>query len=57
MNVGGRATFGVKQGKFYYECTVTDEGLARVGWSTRSANRNLGTCKVFWMGASLLYSC
>ena len=30
-------------GKFYYEATVTDEGLCRVGWSTRDATFNLGT--------------
>ena len=39
---GGRATFGVCQGKYYYEATVTDEGLCRVGWSTDSATLELG---------------
>jgi ATP-dependent RNA helicase DDX1 len=34
---GGRATCGVRgeAGKFYYEATVEDEGLCRVGWATR----------------------
>jgi len=32
-------------GKYYYEATVTDEGLCRVGWATEKANRNLGTDK------------
>lgn len=27
----------------YYEATVTDEGLCRVGWATRDANLELGT--------------
>ena len=30
-------------GKFYYEATVTDEGLCRVGWSTEKANLDIGT--------------
>lgn len=32
-------------GLFYYEATVTDEGLCRVGWSTQKANLDLGTDK------------
>lgn len=41
---GSRATTGVKgSGKYYYEATVTDEGLCRVGWSTTQANLDLGT--------------
>jgi len=40
---GGRATVGVLQGKVYYEVTVADEGLCRVGWSTRQAGLDLGT--------------
>ena len=44
--VGGRATLGVGgQGKAYYEATVLDQGLGRVGWSTTAANYNLGTDK------------
>jgi ATP-dependent RNA helicase DDX1 len=39
---GGRATFGVTRGKYYYEAEVTDEGLCRVGWSSPAANRDLG---------------
>lgn len=30
-------------GKFYYEATVTDEGLCRIGWSTEKANLDIGT--------------
>ncbi|XP_067652887.1 ATP-dependent RNA helicase DDX1-like isoform X2 [Haliotis asinina] len=33
------------QGRYYYEATVTDEGLCRVGWSTDRATLDLGTCK------------
>lgn len=33
------------KGKYYYEATVTDEGLCRVGWSTNQASRDLGTDK------------
>nr|CAD7448799.1 unnamed protein product [Timema bartmani] len=41
---GCRATKGVQgKGKYYYEATVTDEGLCRVGWSTQQANLDLGT--------------
>ncbi len=41
---GGRATHGCcVGGRAYYEVTVTDEGLCRVGWSTLTASRNLGT--------------
>ena len=32
-------------GRYYYEATVTDEGLCRVGWSTEKANLDLGTDK------------
>ncbi|KAL3860216.1 hypothetical protein ACJMK2_010372 [Sinanodonta woodiana] len=32
-------------GKYYYEATVTDEGLCRVGWSTDKASLDLGTDK------------
>ena len=35
---GSRATYGVaNQGKWYYEATITDEGLCRVGFSTSKA--------------------
>lgn len=43
--VGGRATLGVSGGKAYYEVSMLDNGLARVGWSTTTANYNLGTDK------------
>lgn len=43
---GTRCTRGVKtSGKYYYEATVTDEGLCRLGWSTVDANLDLGTCR------------
>ena len=29
-------------GKYYYEATVTDEGLCRVGWATMKARHDLG---------------
>lgn len=41
---GGRATTGVKgTGRYYFEATVTDEGLCRVGWSTDKASLDVGT--------------
>ncbi|XP_039437758.1 ATP-dependent RNA helicase Ddx1-like [Culex pipiens pallens] len=42
---GCRASTGVRggKGKYYYEATVTDEGLCRVGWSTEIAALDLGT--------------
>jgi ATP-dependent RNA helicase DDX1 len=40
---GCRGTVGVTKGKYYYEMTVTDEGLGRVGWSTKAATLDLGT--------------
>lgn len=43
---GCRTTKGIaSKGKYYYEATVTDEGLCRVGWSTKQACLDLGTCK------------
>lgn len=43
---GGRGTKGVTgKGKYYYEATVSDEGLCRVGFSTPQAALDLGTCK------------
>ena len=43
---GGRATRGVTaRGKYYYEATVKDEGLCRVGFSTDQASLDLGTCR------------
>ncbi|CAG9559092.1 unnamed protein product [Danaus chrysippus] len=41
---GCRATKGVHtKGVYYYEATVTDEGLCRVGWSAQGARLDLGT--------------
>lgn len=41
---GCRCTTGVRNtGKYYYEATVEDEGLCRVGWSTQQASLDLGT--------------
>jgi ATP-dependent RNA helicase DDX1 len=39
---GIRATKGVvNKGKYYYEATVSDEGLCRVGWSLNEvSNKN-----------------
>uniref|UniRef100_T1J2C5 ATP-dependent RNA helicase n=1 Tax=Strigamia maritima TaxID=126957 RepID=T1J2C5_STRMM len=43
---GCRSTKGVvSSGKYFYEATVTDEGLCRVGWSTQAAKLDLGTDK------------
>ena len=37
---GCRANKGVcGSGKFYFESTVTDEGLCRVGWSTSQVKK------------------
>ena len=35
---GGRATHGVHSGKHYYEASVRDDGLVRVGWSTKAGS-------------------
>jgi ATP-dependent RNA helicase DDX1 len=41
--LGVRATHGVKgSGKYYYEASIHGQGLARLGWSTSSANLELG---------------
>ncbi|XP_065839715.1 ATP-dependent RNA helicase DDX1-like [Oscarella lobularis] len=43
---GCRSTLGVsKSGKYYYEATVTDEGLCRLGWATGRSLRELGKDK------------
>ncbi|XP_074644951.1 ATP-dependent RNA helicase DDX1-like [Tubulanus polymorphus] len=43
---GTRSTKAVtNKGKYYFEGTVTDEGLCRVGWSTNKARLDLGTDK------------
>uniref|UniRef100_A0A1I8ENA1 ATP-dependent RNA helicase n=1 Tax=Wuchereria bancrofti TaxID=6293 RepID=A0A1I8ENA1_WUCBA len=41
---GTRCTRGVVgKGKFYYEGTITDDGLCRLGWSAANAVLDLGT--------------
>jgi hypothetical protein len=40
---GCRASTGFFRGRLYFEATVTDEGLCRVGWSTKSAAYDIGT--------------
>ncbi|PSC75014.1 ATP-dependent RNA helicase DDX1 [Micractinium conductrix] len=42
---GCRGTVGAFSGRVYYEATVSDEGLCRVGWSTQAASLDLGTDK------------
>ena len=43
---GSRCTRGVSaRGKYYFEATVKDEGLCRVGFSTDQASLDLGTCR------------
>jgi ATP-dependent RNA helicase DDX1 len=39
---GGRATHGVKGGKYYYEATVLSKGICRLGFSTMAAHTELG---------------
>ncbi|KAK9791611.1 hypothetical protein WJX73_009998 [Symbiochloris irregularis] len=40
---GGRATAGVREGRAYFEATVADEGLCRIGWASQAAGLDLGT--------------
>eukprot|EP00178_Gracilaria_changii_P014856 TRINITY_DN416_c0_g3_i1.p1 TRINITY_DN416_c0_g3~~TRINITY_DN416_c0_g3_i1.p1 ORF type:complete len:798 (+),score=110.58 TRINITY_DN416_c0_g3_i1:3949-6342(+) len=40
---GVRATKGVCRGKWYYLAKMRDDGICRVGWSSRYAQLNLGT--------------
>jgi len=40
---GVRANVGVLRGSYYFEITVKDEGLCRVGWSTGTSSLNVGT--------------
>ncbi|CAH8463621.1 unnamed protein product [Dicrocoelium dendriticum] len=41
---GARTNRGVRNsGRYYYEATVTDEGLCRIGWSTLRASHDVGT--------------
>jgi len=40
--------YTVHAGKVYYEATVTDEGLCRIGWSTKKATHELGDSINSW---------
>ena len=40
---GCRGTVGATAGKVYYEVTVADEGLCRVGWATKAGSLDVGT--------------
>eukprot|EP00128_Syssomonas_multiformis_P017191 Colp12_sorted_trinity150504_noHs@1768 len=42
---GCRAEIGVIRGLYYYEATITDEGLVRIGFSTKAGSLDLGTDK------------
>lgn len=42
---GCRANVGAFSGKVYFESTVSDEGLCRIGWATSSASLDIGTDK------------
>ena len=53
---GCRSTLGVDSGKHYFEATVTDEGLCRVGWSTARATLELGRWQRLIMNASNVMS-
>ena len=39
---GGRATHGAKNGRYYYEATITSKGICRFGFSTMAAHTELG---------------
>ena len=41
---GVRANVGSEAGAAYFEGTVLDEGICRIGWSAHGADRNLGVC-------------
>lgn len=47
---GVRASVGARpdSGKWYYEVTVQDEGLCRVGWASAAATLDVGTDKASW---------
>jgi ATP-dependent RNA helicase DDX1 len=42
---GCRATLGAFTGNVYFEATVRDEGLCRLGWATLAASLDVGTDK------------
>ena len=39
---GARANYGVTAGKYYYEVLIQGNGVCRLGWSSTSANLELG---------------
>ena len=39
----------IETGKYYYEATVTDEGLCRVGWATQAGTLELGKTGVVFL--------
>lgn len=41
---GARASVGIVRGRYYYEVTVLDDGLCRVGWSTRTGKLGGDAC-------------
>jgi ATP-dependent RNA helicase DDX1 len=45
---GGRATWGARRGRVYFEALPRDEGLVRVGWATAAAGLELGTDAQSW---------
>lgn len=45
---GVRATAGVRSGHGYFEVTINDEGLARVGVSSAAGSFELGTDEYGW---------
>ena len=40
---GCRATGSIMKGKSFYEITIEDEGLCRVGWATQDSSLDIGT--------------
>ena len=55
---GVRADAGAVGGRVYFEVECRDEGLCRVGWSTRAARLELGTCaQGFGYGGTAKKSC
>lgn len=54
---GCRANLGLIKGKHYYEGTLLDEGISRLGWSVHGASFNIGTDgKSFGYGGTAMKS-